>query len=65
MPDGSGVYVPHPDDGRVSVIDTATNTVTATVRVGEGPFYALVSPDGSAVYIHNSWDETISVIGRE
>jgi len=30
----------------VSVINTATNTVTATIRVGYGPIGVAVAPDG-------------------
>ena len=35
----------------VSVIDTATNTVTATINVGIAPAGVAVSPDGSKVYV--------------
>jgi YVTN family beta-propeller protein len=35
------------------VIDTATNTVTATISVGEEPIGVAVSPDGSRVYVTN------------
>ena len=37
LPDGSAIYMPTGSDGTVLVIDTGTNTVTATVPVGEGP----------------------------
>ena len=37
----------------VSVIDTASNTVTATIPVGSGPGGVAVTPDGSRVYIGN------------
>jgi YVTN family beta-propeller protein len=46
----------------VSVIDTATNIVTATVNVGVNPDRIVVSPDGKKVYVVNSADGTISVI---
>ena len=36
-PDGTKVYVANTDSNTVSVIDTATNTVTATVNVGNSP----------------------------
>ena len=49
-------------DDTVSVIDTATNTVTATIPVGHEPFGVAVHPDGSTVYVTNSGDGTISVI---
>ena len=38
----------------VSVIDTATNTVTATIPVGAGPLGVAVTPDGSKVYVANA-----------
>jgi YVTN family beta-propeller protein len=45
-------------------IDTATNTVSATIPVGGGPFGVAVSPDGSKVYVGNSSfpSNTVSVI---
>ena len=46
----------------VSVIDTATDTVSATIPVGLGPFGVAVSPDGSKVYITNQNSNTVSVI---
>lgn len=64
LPDGSAVYVTNRDDNSVSVIDTATNTVTATVLVGGQPNYALVLPDGSAIYVSDGEYGTVSVIGR-
>ena len=36
-PDNSKVYVANYDSNTVSVIDTATNTVTTTVAVGDAP----------------------------
>ena len=38
-------------DNTVSVIDTATNTVTATVPVGSYPIGVAVTPDGTKVYV--------------
>ena len=39
--------------GTVSVIDTATNTVVATVAVGSNPIGVAVTPDGKHVYVTN------------
>ncbi|MGB8897904.1 MAG: hypothetical protein WCC90_01010 [Methylocella sp.] len=36
-PDGTQVYVTNSSGGTVSVIDTSTNTVAATIPVGVGP----------------------------
>ena len=53
-PDGSKVYVTDSSRlGHVSVIDTATNTVIATIPVGIGPRGVAVTPDGSKVYVTN------------
>jgi YVTN family beta-propeller protein len=46
----------------VSVIDTATNTVTATVGVSAQPRFVAVSPDGTHAYVANSGPGTVSVI---
>jgi YVTN family beta-propeller protein len=47
----------------VSVIDTATNTVIGNpIIVGQGPYGAAVTPDGTTVYVGNSGTTTVSVI---
>jgi YVTN family beta-propeller protein len=61
-PDGSKVYVASLADGIVSVIDTATNTVSATIPVGVFPEGVAVKPDGSKVYVANVNTGTVSVI---
>jgi YVTN family beta-propeller protein len=57
-PDGKRVYVANQGNwpnirNTVSVIDTATNTVTATGPVGAGPYGVVVTPDGENVYVVN------------
>ena len=52
-PDGAFVYVAGFNSNTVSVIDTATNTVTATVPVGGRPSGVAVTPDGAFVYVAN------------
>ena len=53
-PDGNKVYVANEAlNGTVSVIDTATNAVSATVAVGRHPVGVAVKPDGSKVYVAN------------
>ncbi|MFD0566016.1 PxKF domain-containing protein [Kitasatospora saccharophila] len=44
------------------MIETATNTVSATVPVGAGPGGVSVAPDGSRVYVAGQNDNTVSVI---
>lgn len=55
-------YVTNIATNTVSVIDTATNTVIATIPVGSGPAGVVVSSDGTTVYVSNSNDGTVSVI---
>ena len=61
-PDGTHAYVTNTGDGTVSVIDTATNMVVATVTVGTSPAGVAVTPDGAHVYVVNFGDGTVSVI---
>jgi YVTN family beta-propeller protein len=66
-PDGRRVYVPNAGSGAmagntVSVIDTATNTVIATVLVGFGPSGVAITPDGGHVYVANGAADSVSVI---
>jgi YVTN family beta-propeller protein len=54
---------PEPILGTVSVIDTASRTVAATVRVGERPRGSVaITPDGSFVYVRNEYSRDTSVI---
>jgi YVTN family beta-propeller protein len=68
-PDGRHAYVtnfgdPFPSLGTtVSVIDTTTNTVVATIpNVGLGPLGLAVTPDGAHVYVVNVISNNVSVI---
>jgi YVTN family beta-propeller protein len=55
-------YVANVDDDTVSVIDTARNTVVATVPVGGFPDGVATTPDGTRAYVTNNFDSNISVI---
>jgi YVTN family beta-propeller protein len=55
-------YITNSGSNTVSVIDTATNTVTATIPVGLEPWGVAVTPDGSKIYVTNFGDTTVSVI---
>lgn len=46
----------------VSVINTATNTVIATIPVGASPDQVTILPDGTFAYVTNQVDNTVSVI---
>jgi YVTN family beta-propeller protein len=56
-------YVTNTGSNTVSVIDTATNSVVATVAVGLIPRGVAVTPDGKHTYVANGGDPgTVSVI---
>ena len=56
------VYVTNFSSSNVSVINTASNTVVATVPVGAGPEGVAVTPDGASVYVVNTNANSVSVI---
>lgn len=58
--DGTKVYVANFRSNNVSVIDTASNTITATIPVGMGP-RGIVGL-GTNIYVENFDDGTISMI---
>lgn len=58
----SFAYVTNSADDTVSVIDTSTNLVVATVPVGHSPFGVAVHPGGAVVYVTNNGGNSISVI---
>jgi len=53
-PDHSHVYIADNGSGRVSVLNTRTNKIVATVRVGKQPSGVGLSPDGQHLYVPNS-----------
>ena len=57
-------YVTNQEDDTVSVIDLATNTVTATVSVGDEPFGLTAFTIGAAdyLYVTNLVSNSISII---
>lgn len=46
-------YVTNLEDNTVSVIDIATNTVVASIPVGNGPVDVAVTPNGTNAYVTN------------
>ena len=66
-PDGSRVLVTNKGSGTVTMINTQTNTIVATVNVGKAPLDVAVSLDGTLAFVSNKDDGTISVIdiGRQ
>ena len=56
------VYVTNSNDGSLSVIEAATDTVVATIAVGQKPWAVAVSTDGSTAYVSNSQSDGVSVV---
>ena len=55
-------YVGNFKDNTVSVVDTATAAVVATIAVAEGPHGMLLSPDGRTLYVSGDGSSALSVI---
>jgi YVTN family beta-propeller protein len=56
-PDGTRAYVTNEGSASVSVIDTTTNTVVATIPVfpGQVPIGVAIAPDGTRAYVANNF----------
>ena len=52
------IYVSNEKDNTISVIDSLTNKVTNTIKVGQRPRGILLSNDYSKLYICASDDDT-------
>jgi serine/threonine-protein kinase len=64
-PDGRHAYVTNNNSGSVSVIDTDSDSVTATVTVGTAPSGIAVAPDGRHAYATNQASGSVSVIDTD
>jgi len=63
MPTRTYAYITNTNSNDISVIDTTKNTVVATVPVRYVPHGVAVMPDGTKVYVTNSYpDNNVSVI---
>lgn len=65
-PSGDRVYVKNHTSNTVSVVDTATNSKVATIRLPEacpiGPSTLAIAPGGNRIYAENCGAETLSII---
>jgi YVTN family beta-propeller protein len=61
-PDGKHAYSTNFGDGTISVIDTITNSITATLDVLSHPEAVAVSADGERVYVGDYWSSAVAVI---
>ncbi|PYT10214.1 MAG: hypothetical protein DMF60_00810 [Acidobacteria bacterium] len=53
-PDDREVWVSHRGDGGLSIIDTATDKVTETIKVGRSPIRVKFTPDGKRVLVSDA-----------
>jgi YVTN family beta-propeller protein len=61
-PDGRFVFATNLAQNTVSVIRTDTNTIVATVAVGQAPNDVAVTLDNSKAFVSNQNDTTVSVL---
>jgi YVTN family beta-propeller protein len=61
-PDGRHAYVLNSNSGTVSVLDTATNRVTATIPTGDTPWCVALTRDGRRAYVTNAVSNTVTVL---
>jgi YVTN family beta-propeller protein len=61
-PSGTFAYVSNYGSDTVSKIDLATNTVAATIIVGDGPWGLAINPLGTFAYVSNDLNGTVSKI---
>ncbi|MCZ6597222.1 MAG: c-type cytochrome [Planctomycetota bacterium] len=67
-PDGSKLYVAHHEDGSVSIVDTATDTLVRDMPVGPVPaghglpIAVAVDPEGRHAFVVNPWTRHMAVI---
>jgi YVTN family beta-propeller protein len=61
-PDGSSAYVVNATYDEVNVIDTATQTVTSSIDVGDYPGYIAMAPNGGEALVTNGDGASVSVI---
>jgi YVTN family beta-propeller protein len=59
------VYVTNAASGSVSIIDTTTQQVTATVPAGSGPEGLAFTPDGALAFIASTGSNAVSVIDSD
>ena len=61
-PDGKLVYITAETDHDVTVLDSITGAIIASIKVGLRPRDAVFSPDGSRAYVSSEMGHSIAVI---
>ncbi len=59
---GTRLYVANTTSSNISVIDTASNAVVATIDVGLDPVSLAVRPGGSELWVSNHVSDTVSIV---
>jgi YVTN family beta-propeller protein len=61
-PDGKELWVGHNGDGRISIIDTASDTLKETIKAGELPIRVKFTVDGKRVLVSDPKSNEVIVI---
>src|SRR3954463_6172111 len=61
-PDGKWLFVSTGRTGKLLILDTATNTVAASIDAGMRPWGLGLSPDAATVYTANGPSDDVSVV---
>src|SRR5258708_12085417 len=61
-PNGSRVFVTNGNSASLSIIDTSSNGIIATVPVGSNPTSVAVSADGVSAYVTNEYSFSLSQV---
>jgi YVTN family beta-propeller protein len=60
--DGERAYVTNYASSNLSIVDTTSKEVIASVETGSSPVGVAVSPDGADAYVANSFSNSVTVI---
>jgi YVTN family beta-propeller protein len=61
-PDGAALYIADHRGAALSVADTATRRIVATVPVGQNPYGVQLTPDGRTAYVSNWGGDTVTAV---
>lgn len=59
---GDRIYTANTLSNNITAIDAGTNSVIASIPVGQAPTQLALSPDGTVLYVTNSGSNTLSAI---
>ena len=63
--DGNFAYAASSDSGELVIIDTRTDRVLKTMKIGDQPWRPYLSPDGRWMLVPNNGDSTVAVVSVE